>query len=193
IEGGVGHRQGATTERDSILQGGGMGLSEFNAEAAGIPVVTTEPPVTYERAELEKLFSREEIQYNYFVRQAYQWTQMLEPREPFDVYKRRFLHYEEERSGWADFDFSLEAMLKLHREMHGKELDLTDTDFLYDLNNPVDLKTKNSHVSRAESIIRDEYCADAIAGYIKKGTSVFVHFGGTHAVMQEPHLRELLA
>ena len=192
IEGGLGHRQGATTEKEAILNGGGMGLSEHDAEEAGIEVFTGEPPVEYERDELLKHFTRDEVEHNYFVRQAEQWTKMLEPKEAFDVYMRRFLEWEKKKSGRDDYDYSLENALAVHKKMYGKDLDLTDTNFLYDLNNPVDLKTPNSHVSRVESAIRDEYCVNKIVEYVRKGYSVFVHYGGSHAIIQEPSLRQLL-
>ncbi|MEN9605018.1 MAG: hypothetical protein RJB39_703 [Candidatus Parcubacteria bacterium] len=97
-----------------------------------------------------------------------------------------------ETSEWADFDFSLEAMKKVHTEFFGIPFDQNDGRFFYNLIDPTQSKTIFNKISRITSEIRDRYIVKEIEKYVHQGYSVFVQYGASHAVMQEPLLREIL-
>jgi hypothetical protein len=99
---------------------------------------------------------------------------------------------DKEVSEWEDFDFSLEAMKKVHVEFFGIPFDQHDGRFFYNLIDPTQHKTIFNKISRIASEIRDRYIVREIEKYVQDGYSVFVQYGATHAVMQEPLLREVL-
>jgi hypothetical protein len=191
VEGGLPRLPNGCTESAAIHDNGGAGLGEWLARDAGIPVESPEPPETYERAELEKQFTRDEIQYYYFARVALQWQRLAQPRMQFDQYIQAFLNADKKYADWEGYDFSLEHMKLLHQQFTGKEIDLSDEVIFYDQSNPANSKSVGGMV--ASNTVRDEYIAAQIVSKIKSGTSVFAIYGGGHVVVQEPLLRELLA
>lgn len=189
-EGGL--RPVEATEEQAIVKHGGMGLATFWGEQEKIQRHSPEPDESYERAELEKHFLKEHIQYYYFARVVHQWGLQKEYGEGFGPYIQRYLEGDKKESNWLNFDFSLEAMKRIHVKMFGKEFDENDTEFFYEIINPVFLKTEINKVSRASSEIRDEYIVQQIKKYMDEGYSIFAQYGCSHVVMQEPLLREIL-
>lgn len=192
VEGGLPRLPKGCTESEAIHGDGGAGLGEWLARKAGIPVESPEPPESYERAELEKQFTRDEIQYYYFARVVLQWQRLVEPRMPFDTYIQAFLNADKKYANWEGYDFSLEHMKELHKRFTKIEFDLSDSKVFYDESNPANSKSVGGRVARA-STMRDEYIAAQIVSKMKLGTSVFAIYGGGHVVIQEPLLCELLA
>jgi hypothetical protein len=191
VEGGV--RKAGATEEASIRSDGGMGLVCFLAKTAGIDAASPEPDGSEEYRMLEKEFSRDQIQYYYFARMAYQWMQMGEPKQGFNEYISNSLKWEEHVSGWKDFDFSLDHMKAIHASLFGKPFSLDDSKTLYDAINPMSESVGPiNQVSRTTSRLRDEHIAAAIVRYLEQGCSVYAQFGFSHVVVQEPWLRERL-
>lgn len=180
------------TETESILKHGGRGLSRYLASLENIETHCPEPGEKVERDELEKQFTRKQIQYYYFAGIVYQWTQNHDPKPDFVEYMKKYEVMDQETSQWTDFDFSLEAMKKVHAEFFDTPFDQTDWRFFYDVVNPISTKTIFNSISRISTEIRDTYIVKEIEKYIKDGYSVFVEFGASHAVVQEPLLREML-
>lgn len=189
-EGGV--RPVASTEEDAIVKWGGMGLITLWANQENIKVFSPEPSEAYERSELEKEFSRDEIQYYYFARVVLQWNNHQDPKPEFKEYIGNYLAQDKKRSGWDDFDFSLEHMMKIHENIFNGVFDCTDVSFLRKVSGPVYLDTVVNQVSRKSSEIRDEYIVSQITEYVENGYSLFIQFGGSHAVVQRRYLEEIL-
>lgn len=189
IEGGI--RPYEESEEQSIIKHGGMGFATFLAHQEGIVIHSPEPNEKYERDELEKTFSREEIQYYYFARVVHQWGRKQEPKPDFEEYINRYLQRDQQESGWNDFDFSLEAMEEIHHNLFQAEFNKHDTSFFYSVVNPVVPKTVINNVSAMSSNIRDSYIINEIKKHIADGYSIFAQYGCSHVVMQEPALREL--
>lgn len=186
IEGGK--RSYEENEKQSIITNGGMGLATYLAKQEGIETYSPEPNEKYERNELEKKFSKEEIEYYYFARVVHQWGLTQEPKPDFQEYINRYLLGDKKESGWTDFDFSLEAMKKIHSNLFQTRFDENDTDFFYGIVNPVVPKTIINRVSALSSDIRDRYIVGEIKRYISDGYSIFAQYGCSHVVMQEPLL-----
>ncbi|MBI3572430.1 hypothetical protein HY091_02795 [Candidatus Kaiserbacteria bacterium] len=190
VEGG--ERPLSSSEKESIEKNGGMGLLTYLAHQEGIETYSPEPSERKERAELEKQFSREQIQYYYFAQMAYQWERKQDPKPDFDTYMRRALKSDERQSGWSDFDFSLERMRQVHIQLFGTPFDPGKKNFWNKIVNPAMRPTVLNGVARASSRYRDEHIVNEIVKYMKDGHSIFAEYGGTHVVMQEPLLRALL-
>lgn len=191
IEGGMGAE--FSDETEAILKEGGMGFITYLARKEGIEVYSPEPSPAYERGELEKEFSREEIQYYYFARQVHQWCRLKEPRPDFESYINQYVEMDRVRSGWADFDFSIDGMKKIHTNMFGTSFDENDFDFFTKTVNPIDEGSVINNVSKCSGMIRDEFIVKEIQRYMADGYSIYVQFGSSHAVMQEGVLREIFA
>ncbi len=188
IEGGIKPPQ--PTEQESILSHGGMGLTTYEARTAGIDTYSPEPDEAYERSELEKTFSRDQIQYYYFARIVSQWGRKEEPKPDFTTYITGYLEGDEKESGWKDYDFSLEAMKVIHQTLFQKDFDENDIDFFYAITHPVSDMCIINKVSAASSVIRDEYIVEQIHKYINDGYSIFVQYGCSHVVMWVPVLKD---
>lgn len=188
IEGG--ERSISENEKEAIINYGGMGLATQLAHKADIRRLSSEPDEKYERSELEKNFTKEEIQYYYFARVVHQWHRK-NPRPDFEEYMNRYLEDDKKESGWADFDFSLDAMKKIHSDIFHEEFDMNNVDFFSKASNPTKGISVVNAVSRGSSTIRDTYIVEQISKYVREGYSIYIQFGATHAVIQEPLLREL--
>jgi hypothetical protein len=81
----------------------------------------------------------------------------------------------------------------IHCSLFDKAFSLQDKDFFYHITNPVsaDYSIINT-VCRKASILRDLHIIDYINKLIKNGKNIFIVYGGTHAIMQEPAMRTLL-
>ena len=190
VEGGK--RPVESDESQAILKHGGMGLVTYLADESHIERFSPEPSEKYERSQMEKEFSKEEIQYYYFARVVHQWIRKQDPKPDFEGYINDYLKRDEIESEWDGFDFSLDAMKKIHSDLFNTEFDEKDTKFFYDVTNPVKIQCVVNKVSRASSEIRDKYIVEKICEFVSKGYSVYLQYGATHAVMQEPLLKELL-
>ncbi|PIR40076.1 MAG: hypothetical protein COV33_01895 [Candidatus Zambryskibacteria bacterium CG10_big_fil_rev_8_21_14_0_10_34_34] len=180
------------TEEKSILEAGGTGLIVFLSSQSKTEVYCPEPNRTYEMMELEKQFSKEEIEYYYFARIVYQWSKIPDPKPKFEEYIIRFLERDKKMSDWNDFDFSFENLKIVHKKLFDTEFDLEDLNFFKDLVTPVELKTVINRVARASGEIRNEYIIKEIQKYWNNGYSIFIEYGASHAVIQESLLKEIL-
>lgn len=190
VEGGI--RPIEENEEQSILKHGGMGLATYLAHQENIETYSPEPSEKYEREELGKKFSKQEIQYYYFARIVHQWSRKQDPKPNFEQYISKYLEGDRRESGWTDFDFSLEAMKKIHANLFENSFDENDADFFYSIINPIVPKSIVNEVSRMSSDIRDKYIVDEITKYISNDYSIFAQYGCTHVIIQEPLLREIL-
>lgn len=189
-EGGI--RPVESSESDAIVKYGGMGLITFLATRESIKIFSPEPEESYKRSELEKEFSRDDIQYYYFARMVAQWSIHKEFEPDFVIYINKYLDTDHRRSGWEGYDFSLQHMRDVHADLFGKVFDENDIKFIRSVSSPVFLHGVTNRVSRRSSEIRDEYIVDQIIKHMNEGYSLFVQFGGNHAVLQKPYLEELL-
>jgi hypothetical protein len=182
-----------SSETEAITNAGGTGFIVYNATKLNIEIFCPEPDRKYELVELEKNFSREEIEYYYFTRVVAQWWRKLEPQPDFEKYITHYLKRDEEESGWANFDFSLDNMKKIHKKVFSTEFDHNDKHFFREVASPVTAKTIINKVCRACGDIREESITKKIFEYWSKGYSIFIEYGSGHAVREEPLLREKLS
>lgn len=188
VEGGA--RPVLESKEKAIQEGGEMHYMVYLAHKAGIASFSPEIP---DRLKFEKLlekFTKEEIAYYDFVQVCYQWNNMSEIPD-FDEYMNRFLKRNHEDIGWDDFDFSIENLITIHKKIFNTEFDKNDKQFFYDIVNPTTEKTIINRISRDASEQRDLYALDQIDKYWSEGKNIFIIYGYTHAVMQEPVLQTL--
>lgn len=189
MEGGV--RKINTFEKKAILEDGEAGLLSYLANKEGVKIDSPEPSRKDETGNLESEFSKEEIEYYYFARVVDQWNRH-DIRPDFEKYVNDFLEMDKEESGWKGFDFSLVNMKHIHTKLFKEKFNEQDKDFFYSIVNPTTESTSINRYSRAIGIFRDAYVAKKVIDNINSGKSVFIVYGFTHAIMQEPVYQKLL-
>ena len=190
LEGG--NRPVFETKEKSIQEGGEGNFGAYLAKQKDIKTFSPEPPDNFLFSETLKYFSKEEIVYYYFARMCYQWNRMI-VREDFETFMNKYLSRDAEDSGWTDFEFSINNLAAIHKKMFGTDFDKNDKDFFKDVASPLTEKTTINKVSRfMGSYLRDIYILEQIEKFWKEGKSIFIIYGGTHAIMHEPALRDMV-
>ena len=111
----------------------------------------------------------------------------------FESYINSCLKQDEIDSGWEDYDFSFEHMKKVQKTLFGTDFDINDSDFFKRVVDPTKTETVINKVSRFEDEgFRDLHIVGEIEKYWNQGKSIFVIYGATHAVIQEPVLQTLV-
>ncbi|OHA79923.1 MAG: hypothetical protein A2747_01745 [Candidatus Yonathbacteria bacterium RIFCSPHIGHO2_01_FULL_44_41] len=177
--------------KEAIEKYGESGAIVFWAEQAHIASVRPEPTIKDEAKVLLEDFSRDEIFYFYIIRGIVSW-QRATVRKEFDEFIKLNIKRYEDVLGWSDFDFSFETVKKVHQQIFGREFNLDDKDFLIKIPNPTCDESRINEVARKSSMIRNIAILDCIENYWQEGYNIFVVYGASHAVMQEPVIKSLV-
>ncbi len=192
VEGGK--REVHDSEEEAIHQGSEADFITLLASKENMDTFSPEPPEKSKFQELVKHFDKKEIVFYHFARMAYQWNKIPESERPdFNTYLGNSLRQEQKDSGWDDFDFSVEHMKKLQKEMFNREFNMLDEMFYYDVINPTTHFSKVNAVSRFEDEgFRDSYILKEIERFWNEGKSLFIVYGASHAVMHQPGIEKLM-
>lgn len=164
------------------------GFIQYLANKEKITVDCPEPSSKLITDLLLNNFAQQEVQYLYFARIAYQWNQLL-IKPVFEDYISRFLAQDVRRHNWNG---SLGNIKLIHRKLFNTAFNPRNKNFFYNITNPTHTKTIINQVSQRCSILRDVGIVNSIAQYWRMGVNIFVVYGSTHAVMQEPALQKAL-
>ncbi len=179
------------TEKEAILQCGEAGYVAYLAHQAQVERSSPEPREKKRFAELEKIFTREEIIYKDFAQIVYQWSNMTTKRD-FQEYANELMEADKATSGWTDFDFSISHMKEIHKSLFGTDFNLSNIDFFRNIVDPrKDTTVINRIAAFGNSGFRDRHILTEIAKYWKEGKNIFIIYGASHAVMQEAAIRSL--
>ena len=189
-----GNRFLANSEEEGIKHGGEGGFITFLANQKNIPVVSPEPPFLSLYQELTKQFPREYIYYMRMAQWLAQWHRLLdENKQGFEKYfSEGYLKGYKEEFGWSDFDFSIENIKIIHKNLFNNDFDGNNGDFFYQISRPDKEISIINEVARAASLIRNIYIVEQIKKYWDDGKNIFIVYGSGHAIIQEPALRALL-
>ena len=191
LEGG--NRAALATKEVAILEGGEMHYVAYLAKQANIFTFSPEPPERFRFEELLKHFSKEEIIYYEFARVCHQWNTM-KVKPDFYTYMNKYMKAGARESGWNDFEFTIENLIRIHKKLFGIEFDKNDKEFFYNVINPTTEMSVINKVSRFEDVgFRDNYILGEIGRFWNENNSIFVIYGASHAVMHEPVLRDFIA
>lgn len=186
-----GKRPVASNEEEAIKAGGEPNLVTFWAAQENIETFSPEPDRQAEANHLLEQFNREEVMHYYFVRQVNQWNLMKRP-EGLEGYMEKTLKRHSEFLNWDGFDFSLENMIRVHKEITGQEFDPEKWEFFQALSDPRKNVAVTNKVCARSSRFRDAYIVSEILRLWKENKDIFMVYGRTHAIMQEPAIRKLL-
>jgi len=184
-EGGI--RPIESSEKDAILKHGEAGLMSFLSHKACIRNISPEPDEKFEIKELEKQFSKEQIEYYYFARTVLQWNK-LKVKPEFNSYIRRYLDRDKLITGWENFDFSVSNLISIHNKRHDHDFDPTECErCVYKFSNP-----SQNPVASASSHIRDEHIVNEIIKLWEAGKSIFIVYGSGHAIVCQKAIKYFL-
>ena len=178
------------SETEAIKDAGGTGLVVYLANKFKIEVFNPEPSRKYEADMLNKVFSRDEIEYYYFARIVSQWHRTS--KNNFNEYINSYLQRDKRILGWKNFKFTYEHMAEVHLKIFNSNIDVMDSIFFKKITSPVELTTTINKVCRLSGEIRDLYIVDQVKNYWEMGYSIYVEYGFGHAVIQEELLKEVL-
>lgn len=177
-------------EEIAIKKYGEMGFTAYLANQYGIERKSPEPTKIDINAKLLRYFSKKEILYFRFLLRTEQWQKLVE-KPLFKTYIETRLKNFETTLGWSDISFSLENLYAIHKELFHTSFDENDTDFIKRILNPINKLSPLNKILCLDSEIRDQFVLSEVEKYWNEGTNIFIIYGLTHAVMQEPVLRTL--
>ncbi len=176
---------------------GESGFALYLAIKKGIDCESPEPEdADMYNALLEQGFSKDDI----FAEQIFlvlpQYHRQTE-QSGFKEYTEPFIDSFKKATNWRDFDYSYEYALEAAKKAIGKHVDVENDEQTLDYVDPIpwenkkDAQTVMNQIARATSQYRDKFMVSEIAKALQTHKKVFVVFGASHAVMQEPALKEL--
>ena len=185
-------RRVGSDENTTIQNGSEGSLVSLWAGQKEIPLACPEPNLSevYSRTVTE--FSLDLVAYYEFSVAHSNWLRYPEPRDgqqAFVNFIERFFDWIKTKPEWTDYDWSLDKMKNMHRELFKEEFDENRRNNYI---NPNLDETIINKIARFESDIRDIHIVSEIQKYWKEGKNILVVFGSGHAIIQEPALRELL-
>ena len=175
------------------------GESAFTAKVAienGIRVNSPEPPDSEKiKYILEQGISKEAVFAEAIVTLLHQYH-WLEEKPALEEYLEQYRASFENETKWEGFDLSFDHYKELHKKFTGKEFDINDKETIERLNDPIPWEgrkyTEVNKVAALSSEFRDRYMVEQIQKEFEKVDKIYVVFGASHAVMQEPALRKLM-
>lgn len=180
-----------TTLEESINNRGETGAAIFLSNQEHIPFYRPEPETKYEVEELLKEFSREDIFYFYVSRAVGSSLRVSSSKDHTKILDLKIKQYQNELQ-WSDFDFSRGNFEKIHQKIFNKKINFDDKDFFIKISNPKLSETKINIITKKASTIRNNFILNQIEKYWLEGYSIFIVYGASHAVMQEPAIRSLV-
>lgn len=173
-------------QKEEAQANGEAVFTAWLAEQQNIEHGSPEPSEALQRQLLlEQGFTRDQIQYYFFALSVNQYWDM-KTDQPFTDYINTYLESDRSTSGWLDYDFSLEHMYAIHKQIWGSDFGIDPEFGIIEADSPI------REIVDAAGKLRDQHIVQVISGYWAKGYSVFVVYGGSHAVIQEPAIKSLL-
>ncbi len=160
-----------------------------------IPIVSPEAKLSEEIDYLQQQgFRPEDITAYYIAREITGYQRKREP-ELFQETMQRWLNQVVRTAGWLDLE--LEEVLKKIEEISGASTDITDKDLYHSLVDPIPWSDKpdfhiTNSIAQRLNLFRDNQMMYRLREYKEKYKRIFIVFGASHAVMQEPAIRKMM-
>lgn len=138
-------------------------------------------------------FTKDEIFTWYVLRSLSQYNKKIHS-EGFKKYASGYVERLKRNTNWPDFDYTFEHAMNSGEKIIGKKIDVENMEFNYV--SPVPragrekLETVLNRVATASTFIRDRKIVSDIIKAFEKYNKVFIVYGASHAVMQEPALKK---
>lgn len=183
--------------RDEIIRHvGEPGLSIKLAFDKGIEAHSPEPgdADVYNHL-LSQGFTKDEV-FSYMVFRMLPQYQSSDEKVDFRDYVKRTINQFAQTTQWENYDYSYEHAMSIGESIVGHsvqpETSLRAEDYVDPIPYPDVTETAFHRVARATSLYRDTFMVREIAEVLRSHNRLFIVFGSSHAIMQEPALRELM-
>ena len=177
----------------SIIQGGGEGgYTTHLAIKNTIQVFCPEPSKDVVMNTLLSEFTKDQIAYFYFVRYMSLHHNFDYKLNSDNKYFLALLKKVIKAASGLDFDYSLNDIAKIHKNIFGTTIDMENKGFFDQLLLPYENQTLINKVAYRLQYIRDNWIVGKIEKLWKEGKSIFIVYGNTHAVIQERAIREFI-
>jgi hypothetical protein len=187
-----------SASREKVIEH--MGESGFALKLAlekGVDWISPEPAdVDLYNHLTTKGFSKEHIfTWNVFL--ALPQYNRLMNKEGFKQYVQGFIDRFKQSTNWNEFDYSYEHAIKIGEQTLNQSVDVENEPDALDFIDPIPWDNKKekqtvlNQIGKESSLFRDTKILNDIANAFETHKRVFVVYGASHAVMQEPALREL--
>lgn len=190
-------RFGAVSERELLHKDGEPAYTAKLAVENNVSVLSPEPPEGENIQHLLDLgFSREEV-FAEHVANAIRQFYAQQSIDNLEEYMQPYLDMFAREFGWSDFSFTMEHFRNISGTVWQRERDLSDSEFFREVSDPIPWEDKRvpygrtNQVAAAWNDYRDAYMVNYIQKQLKTYNRLFVVFGTTHAVRQEPALRKM--
>lgn len=189
----------ATTRRNAIEQDGEVGFTLKLAVENEIEWRSPEP--TYEdlyQNLLAKGFYKDQVFAWDVFRILPQYNRQMN-RQGFKQYVVRFIERFKQTTNWENFNYSYERAIELGEQILGRSIDVENEPEAIYFIEPVPREEKLNkqtilnRIGQQSSLFRDREIVRGIVDALMTHRRVFVVYGVSHAVMQEPAFRKLLA
>ena len=140
-------------------------------------------------------FSKDEI-FTWFLLQAARLYSKREHESSFEDYAKPYVDFIKSSTDWSIFDFSPNRALQLGEQILGRPINLkTLHSEMPNLHNPIPSKDRTliGVIDAAWTDYRDQKIVTDIATELEDNDRIFLTYGASHAVMEEPALRKLFA
>ncbi len=187
----------AMTEGEAIIRAGEAGFALKLAIGNGIDWHCPEPTdkdlyghLLTQGFSKDDLFAREIF---LMLPQYHRQTKKDGFREYIEPYIRRF----EQETDWQDFDYSYERGIGIGNRLSGEDIDVENDPAAPDRIDPIPWegregkRTVLNRIGTAASAYRDRKSVKDMAEAMKTHERIFMVYGASHIVMQEPALRKL--
>ncbi len=184
------------TEEEFISSHGENTYAAKLAIDRGIQILSPEPSTEEEiNYVLKQGISKETIFVQEMSTILHQYNR-IQDRPELEVYLQPYMNRMKAEFDWPEVEFTFENLKKLYPKYTGKEFDLKDDKSLKRASDPIPWEGQEyNDLNRAamySSQCRDRYMVRKIQEALKTHNKIFIVFGASHAVMQEPALRKLM-
>lgn len=188
----------ASHSREEVVRGGGESVfAAWLAIRDGKELKSGEPSLQDESRYLEtQRFSREEMFVFFVVRSLNQYQRMEDPQESFEQYVQPQLDHLSKNLRWRDFPFTITQFVALYEKITGRPFDIV-LEPLGEMCDPISWpggpeRTRINEAATTSLKFRDLRIVQEIGEALRSHRKVFVVYGASHAVMQEPSMMALM-
>lgn len=125
-----------------------------------------------------------------------QYNRLLK-RNGFQEYVQPFIDRFKKSTNWENFDYSYERAVKIGEDILVKKIDVENSPGALDYIDPIPWKEKVAgqtilnKISQSSSLFRDRKIVSDIADTLRTHDKIFILYGSSHAVVQEPALKKI--
>jgi len=185
-----------TSVEEAVRERGESGLVYYLARKDGVAVECPEIEPDEYTEKLAQKFPKNQIIYYLIIRSLAYNSKRTDDgmfANDMEALLARLLDRWEAVTGWEELDFTQDMIENTHEQNFNGSFELKDRKFFDAIRRPGWQTTAVNRISQETGRLRDERVVKEIANKIDQGVNVFVVFGSSHARIQEPALRDILA